>query len=318
MKTFDLHQDLLTHLRFRNQLGQTHQTDWSDIEQSEIDLVVATAFPFPPDDNQLHPSAPALITEELELYQDFLAANSDTWQLVTSSSDLSSAKQKLILHIEGLNLFDGSASAWQQLNAWYEQGVRSIGTHWNIQNKLGGGTLQPDVPLTELGYEVISYLEENQMVFDLAHMGRTSFNDAAAVATRPLYVSHGNADALCPNVRNYTDEQLKQIAETDGVIGVFFAQTFVTGKERSANVDDVLAHISYIRDLIGVRHIAIGSDWGGIVTGGMTNLAQVKDLPNLYQALDQAGYTEEDIAAIAHRNAARVLTTHLHHTTAQE
>lgn len=310
MKLYDLHQDLMTHIRFREQLGQSHQTSFADIAVSPIDLVIVTAFPFPPDDDQLHPSAPDLITEELHLYRDFLDTNED-WQLVTGTDDLASTKQKIILHLEGLNVFDGSPAAWQQLDQWRAMGVRSIGTHWNISNQLGGGTLDPDVRLTELGREVIRYLEQHNMIFDLAHMGRASFTDASKVTSRPLYVSHGNADTVCPHVRNYTDQQLQQIAETDGVIGVFLAQTFVTGKNTTAQVADVVRHIDYIRDLIGVRHIAVGSDLGGIVTGGVRGLESVLDITTLSQTLLASGYSEDEVEAICWQNADRVLKVHL-------
>lgn len=310
MKMYDLHQDLMTHIRFRDRLQQSHQTSFADIETSAIDLVVATAFPFPENDDQGDSSVTQLITEELMLYRDWLAEHA-TWQLVLETSDLDSAAQKILLHIEGLNVFTGRDSDWEQLQRWIDLGVRSIGTHWNIENSLGGGTLQPDAPLTTLGGEVVSFLEEKHLIFDMAHMGRRSFFDAAALTTRPLYVSHGNADAVCANVRNYTDEQLRLIADRDGVLGVFFAQTFTTGKNQLAAVDNVMAHINYLRDLIGVRHIAIGSDWGGIVSGGVTGLEHVHDVTNLVSALRAAQYSEADIEAIMWRNADRVLRAHL-------
>lgn len=310
MKIFDLHQDLLTHLRFGEQFGQSPQTSFESIASSQIDLVVATAFPCPPLDDQYHDSVSGLITEELELYQDFLHKHPD-WQLVLSADDLLSGNQKMLLHLEGLNVFDGSTKSWDQLKVWQALGVRSVGTHWNVENKLGGGTLQPGVGLTELGQEVIHYLEENNLVFDLAHMSRQGFIDAAAISTRPLYVSHGNVDALCQNVRNYTDQQLRMIAKTNGVIGIFFANTFVVGKDRVGTINDVVAHIDYIRDLIGIEHVAIGTDLGGIISGGIAGLEHVDQLSNLEAALLAADYTEQDIEKIFYQNAQRVLQVHL-------
>jgi len=310
MKLFDLHQDLMTHVRFGEQFGQSPQTSFESIKTSPIDLVVATAFPCPPQDNQYHDTVSSLITEELELYQNFLKENAD-WKLVEVGSDLLLDQQKILLHLEGLNVFDGSSAAWDQLDHWRQLGVRSIGTHWNVENKLGGGTLQPTVGLTDLGREMISYLEQNNLVFDLAHMSRQGFMDAATVTNRPLYVSHGNADALCQNVRNYTDDQLRLIAESNGVIGVFFANTFVVGKERVGNISDVVAHINYIRDLIGVQHVVIGTDLGGIISGGIVGLEHVDQLINLENALLTTDYSVEDVAAIFHKNALRVLRAHL-------
>ena len=310
MKLFDLHQDLMTHVRFGKKFGQSPQTSFESIRNSPIDLVVATAFPCPPLDDQYHDTVPSLITEELELYQNFIKENTD-WKLIQVGNDLLIDQQKILLHIEGLNVFDGSDASWDQLDHWRQLGVRSVGTHWNVENKLGGGTLQPTVGLTDLGKEMISYLEQNNLVFDLAHMSRQGFIDVAAIATRPLYVSHGNVDALCQNVRNYTDDQLRLIAESNGVIGVFLANTFVVGKERVGTIADVIAHINYIRDLIGIQHIAIGSDLGGIISGGIVGLEHVDQLGNLESALLRADYTPAAIEAIFYKNALRVLQTHL-------
>jgi len=310
MKFYDLHQDLMTHIRFKDRLGQTEQTSWQVLEASELDLLIATAFPFPESDDQTDPIVNELITEELQMYRDYMT-QSETWQLIESARDLENEKKKLILHIEGLNTFDGTRQSWQHLEEWIGLGVRSIGTHWNIENKLGGGTLQPDNPLTTLGHEVIEYIEANSIVLDLAHMSRAGFADVARFSKRPLYVSHGNADAVCQNVRNYTDEQLFQIAESDGVIGMFFAGTFVAGKDRASTINDVVAHIDYIKNLIGTRHIAIGGDWGGIVSGGVKGLESVADAPTLFDALTTAGYSAEEQEQIAWQNADRVLRAHL-------
>lgn len=310
MPIFDIHQDLLSHLRFRDRFGQSYQTSFADIAVSPIELVIATAFPLPPGDNHYDITVPDLITEELLLYHEHLTTQAN-WRIVKSGADLLRSGQKLILHLEGLNVFDGSASAWQQLEYWESLGVRSVGTHWNIANQLGGGTLQPESPLTALGAEVITYLERNHLIFDMAHMGRQTFWDAVPYTTRPLYVSHGNADAVCPHMRNYTDDQLRAIAESDGLIGVFFANTFVAGQGRMGTIADVVAHLTYIKALIGVRHIALGSDFGGIVTGGVVGLEDVSTLASFLEFLSDYGFREDEIAAITHENARRVLLRHL-------
>lgn len=310
MKIFDLHQDLMTHIRFRDEMGQYKQTDFSMLEGSEVDLVVATAFPLPKNDYHLSPGVNALITEELQMYKDFVAL-SDRWALVKNSADFMSGRKKLILHLEGLNVFDDEEESWQQLDDWVAQGVRSIGTHWNIDNQLGAGTLNENGGLTELGLEVIKYLEKNKIVFDLAHIGRGAFFDAAEAVNRPLYVSHGNVDALCPNIRNYTDEQLNIIAKSGGVIGVFFANTFVVGKDKVGSIENLVEHIDYLKNLIGIEHIALGSDFGGIISGSLTGLSSVEDYSNLEKILKNNGYSEDEVSLIFSKNAERVLQDHL-------
>ncbi len=309
MKIFDLHQDLMSHIRFRDKLKQSHQTDFDSLEDSNVDLVIATAFPLPQDDDQTNPVVHDLISEEINLYISELENRND-WRLVLSADDLKSEYKKLLLHIEGLNIFKGTSADWQQLEVWLQNGVRSIGTHWNISNALGGGTLQPEQPLTSLGEEVIHYLETQSVLFDMAHMGRRTFFDVVKIIKRPVYVSHGNADRICPHVRNYTDEQLECIAKTDGVLGLFFPNTFVKGVDTQGVIDDVVAHFVYVKKCIGTRHIAIGSDFGGIVSGCVTDLEHVSEITTLLHHLAIAGFTENEIEEIAYKNAARIIESH--------
>ena len=62
-------------------------------------------------------------------------------------------------------------------------GVRSIGTHWNVDNSLGGGTNSPEKPLTNLGKQVIKYIEDKNLILDMAHMGRQTFMDASKIVS---------------------------------------------------------------------------------------------------------------------------------------
>lgn len=295
----------------RKKYHQNEQTSWEMIESSPVELVVATAFPDPESGNQQDPHVSALITADIKRYSDFVEQNQTNWQLVRTVTDLDSPKRKLLLHIEGLNTFTGSTGDWQQLEDWYGYGVRSVGMHWNIDNALGGGTNSPAVPFMLLGEDVLRWIESHNIVLDLAHAGRQTFFDIAKFTSRPLYVSHGNVDALCPSVRNYTDEQLQLIKVSNGVIGVFFAKTFVTGRDVSGSIDNLLDHIDYLKECIGIRHIALGSDFGGIISGNLEGLSSVEDFPHLVEGLEARGYTSEDIAAICFQNAKRVLSVHL-------
>jgi membrane dipeptidase len=144
------------------------------------------------------------------------------------------------------------------------------------------------------------------MIVDFAHMNAPTFADALRVVRGPIIVSHGNAAACCPNPRNYSDEQLRSIAERGGVVGVFFAKTFVTGAQ-PAVIADVVRHIDHLRKVMGEDHIALGTDFGGIITGTVAGLDAVACLPALWDALAAHGYTDAQLEKIAYRNAARVL-----------
>ena len=293
----------------RQKYGQSRQTDWGLLEASDIDLLVATAFPDPAIADPFDPFVNTLINKDIDQYHKAIATR-DGWCCVRNASDLQRPERKLLLHIEGLNTVADTSDSWEQLERWYVDGVRSFGLHWNLTNALGGGTTDPDTTLTDLGGEVVRWLEERKTVLDLAHSNQATFFAVADITKRPLLVSHGNVAAVCSSNRNYSDEQLARIARSDGVIGVFFAATFTVG-EGFATVDRLIDHIDHVVAQVGIRHVALGSDFGGIISGTLQGIASVADYSDLPEHLARRGYTSTDIDAITYQNAERVLRSHL-------
>jgi membrane dipeptidase len=116
---------------------------------------------------------------------------------------------------------------------------------------------------------------------------------------------------LCDSPRNYSDEQLRAIAESGGVIGIFFSKKFITGKGMPALISNVVSHIQHIRKIASDDCVALGTDFGGIISGFPERLSSVSELPNLFSALRDEGFTEEMIEKICHKNAERVLKAYL-------
>lgn len=309
MKIIDTHQDLLSHLKFKSKFNQSDQTDWDALRQNNFKCTVVTAFP----DNESNekffdPLTNDLIELELRDYVEYCATNR-SWSVIKNGDEMkrvveSGGQNGIILHIEGLNVTPDES----RLEKWYEFGLRSVGIVWNLANELGGGAKSPDVDLTQKGKEVIKWLSQKRMIADFAHMNRKTFFSAAEIYKGPIVVSHGNVDALCRNERNYTDEQLNLIKQTNGIIGVFFARTFVTGTNQ-ATVKDVANHIDYIIDKTGIDCVGIGSDFGGIITGQVESLGNVNQIENLWDELKSRGYSEDQISAIAYKNALRVYSS---------
>lgn len=308
----DLHQDLLLYVNNKDLFPNdvVAQTGFVENERAGVRIVTATAFPHVAQDEYLDPKTNTLIEEDLVRYGE-MCKEGTVWKLILNSRDfvdsLELNNQKgIIAHVEGLNVFSGDARAWEMLERWYKLGLRSVGIVWNLTNSLGGGTLDPTQGLTDLGRKVIEWLQKKNMIVDFAHMNEATFWDAVDIVKGQIVISHGNARALCDDPRNYTDEQLKRVASSGGLVGVFFSKKFlITG--RDATVADVVRHIDHFRDVMGIDHVAIGTDFGGIISGFPGGLTSVEYLPLLWEALSKAGYNDESIEKIAYKNAARVI-----------
>lgn len=229
----------------------------------------------------------------------------------------SGGKLGLLISIEGGESLDGDLS---RLEHYFHLGVRAIGLTWNYENDLAWGA-NSDKNIKEemllgthdgvkpFGAAVIERANELGMVVDLAHLSYHGFWRALGICRKPVLVSHGACYALCPHVRNLRDEQLKALAEYDGVLGISFVPAFLNEKaERS--VEDILRHIDYGVEKAGIDHIGIGSDFDGVET-----LPQgVNDclfLSYLAEALDKRGYDRAAIDKIMGDNVYRVLLANL-------
>ncbi len=315
MNIIDLHQDLMLYVSRPELYKDKHkQTSFEQIKKSGLKVVVASVFVVPEKENYLDPSANILMEESLRAYADYCAAHPE-FTIIKDRRDLKKVLTTdglygLILHIEGLNVFD-EKDGWKMLERFYSLGLRSIGPMWNINNPFGGGTLDSTRGLTELGKKLITWCEKKGVIFDVAHMNERTFWDASKIVTKPIFVSHGNARAVLDNVRNYSDDQLRHIAKTKGVIGVFFSKRFLSGDKR-ATIQTVKGHIDHIVKIAGESSIAIGSDFGGIVSGFPERLRSVTGLPPF---LKEIGGRSKNLKAfkekMAWRNALRVLNAHL-------
>lgn len=194
----------------------------------------------------------------------------------------------------------------KMLEIFYRQGLRAIGLTWNHRNELADGLgVQSSYGLTGFGREVTQRMNELGMVVDLAHINEAGFWEAMELSSSPVIVSHANAKALCGHRRNMSDAQLDALKAQDGFIGVCFETSFLNDNKQLASLDDLIRHIDYICERIGPKHIAFGSDYDGI-QATPRDLEDVSTFPRVLERLRGLGYSEADLALIAHGNVLRV------------
>jgi membrane dipeptidase len=145
-------------------------------------------------------------------------------------------------------------------------------------------------------------------MLDLAHLNERGFWNVAALSDAPLVVTHAGVHALCPSTRNLVDKQLDAIGESNGIVGVAFAVSFLRADGRAepdTPLTEIVRHIDYVAERIGVDCVALGSDFDGAVVP--LELGDVTGLPKLIEALRSSGYDDEALRKVTHENWLRVL-----------
>jgi len=216
------------------------------------------------------------------------------------------------IHFEGA---EPIAPDLDNLQEYYDQGLRSVGIVWSRPNAFAHGVPirfpgDPDTGpgLTDAGKHLVTACNEMGVMLDLSHLNEKGFWDVEKLSAAPLVATHSNAHAICPNSRNLTDGQLDAIAASDGVVGINFAVYFLRpdGKPDAATpVETVIRHIDYIARRIGIDHVALGSDFNGALIPA--ELGDVMGLLRLIRALEDQGFSPEEIRKITSENWLRVL-----------
>ena len=205
------------------------------------------------------------------------------------------------LGIEGAHALDGDLN---NIDVLYDAGFRMMSPSHFFDNDIGGSAHGIEkYGLTEKGKEMVRRMEAKGMTVDVAHASAKTIDDVLAMAKRPVVVSHTGVRGTCDNNRNLTDDQLKRIAATGGVIGIGFWETAVCGKDAAA----IGKAVRYTADLVGVEHVGLGSDFDGAVVTPFdaTGIAQITE------ALLNEGFTEEEIAKIMGGNVVNLLQNNL-------
>ena len=344
---FDGHNDTLTHI-FRPDRGHG-RSFYERSDSGQLDLpraqigglaggVCAIFTPVPPDSPESDPfdsltrtadgydvKYPAAIEhayardftlDVLDLAQEIEAQGNGsvtiTLDAANQEHNLQDGVYSMVLGIEGAAAISPNLDDLQE---YYERGVRVINPVWSRPNAFGYGVPfrfpgSPDTGpgLTPAGKALVEACNEMGIVIDLAHLNEKGFWELADLSTAPLVTSHTAAHAICPSTRNITDEQIKAIGRSDGLIGVYYMPggTRSDGKHgKDTPLASIVRHIEHIVDLIGIDHVALGSDFDG--ASMPYGLADAAALPNLLQVLDEAGYDKDDLAKITHENWLRVL-----------
>ncbi len=237
------------------------------------------------------------VLEQSRTLHRFARKSEGKFRLILSREDLADYLQDRangqeltagMLSIEGAQALEGKI---ENLQRFYDAGVRMIGLTHFFDNRLGGSAHGAERGgLTDFGREVVQAMEEKHIIVDLAHASSALVSDVLDIAPRPVVVSHAGVKGTCDNQRNLSDEQLLRIAENGGLVGIAMFEVADCGKDYTATAKA----IRYAVDKMGLEHVALGSDFDGAISCH----TDVTGFPLLVEALLAEGFSESEIQAI--------------------
>lgn len=284
--------------------------------------------------------------EQIDIARRMIDANADRLALALTADDVEAAnrdgKIASMLGIEGAHTI---ASSLSLLRDYYRLGVRYVGlTHFHSTawadsatgERINGG-------LSGFGEEAIREMNRLGMIVDLAHTSAETIDDVVAISSAPVIVSHTAATAVVPHERNLTDDSLRAVADTGGVIMVCFIPPFVSNEVRvwqegmmpllaeaksdaewirisaayvqengtpgRATIADVADHIEHVARVAGMDHVGIGADFYGAKQAHelVEGLEDVSKYPDLFAELLSRGWSAEDLRKLSRGNVLRVM-----------
>jgi membrane dipeptidase len=282
------------------------------------------------------PDAVHQALEQLDIVHGFIERYPDTFGLATTADEVdsvfASGRIASLLGLEGGSMIGSSMSL---LRNAYSRGIRYMTlTHWRTTRWADSAT---DAPrhggLTTFGREVVREMNRLGMLVDLSHVAPTTMAAALDVSEAPVVFSHSGALAVCDHPRNVPDDILRRMPANGGVVMAVFLGGFVSqayrdhvaaapeetaidSAARRAWLDanpgppvvlaQVADHIDHLRDVAGIDHVGIGSDFdgGGPLPDGLTDVSR---FPALLGELSRRGYSDADIRAVAGGNLLRTL-----------
>ena len=256
-----------------------------------------------------------------ELLLDEIEKNSDEVMLCLTGNDIDTAvsegKIAFVLGLEGCEQIGREVAL---LHTFFRLGIRTaMFTHF-ARTLLADGSAEDDASsrLTAAGVEAVQLMESVGMLVDVSHLNMAGTDHILEIATRPVIASHSSVRALCDVHRNLTDERIKAIATTGGVIGVNFFPLFVDATNHT--LDRLIDHIEHMVSVAGIDHVGLGPDfikeigdtiraeYFGIdmtqVLEGMTGTPH--DFPIVAEALSKRGFDDHALAKLMGQNFLRL------------
>lgn len=211
----------------------------------------------------------------------------------------------VLLGVEGMHMLGGKVERIAKL---YQRGVRYITMAHFTSNRFAASSADPfarNARLGPLGCQAVEMMNEMGMMIDVSHTHSDIIAEVCRRSNQPVIVSHGATKRYCPVFRNLSDTDVRNIAATGGVIGLIYASNWLASDTKAPGLGVVVDHADHVRKLVGVDHLALGSDWDGCIKTPR-GMRDASELPHLTQLFFDRGYGEDEVAKILGLNFMRV------------
>lgn len=228
-----------------------------------------------------------------------------TWEdgdavLADSPASVLEAKRQgkiaVLAALEGVDGLEGSLENLREIN---RRGVRLVQLIHFLHNDVGHRQTAPYIEegLTEFGREFVREANRLGLIVDLAHANTPTIMDALEVSSHPMIFSHTGVKARHGGDRDVTDEEIQAIAAAAGIIGIWPSASL-------GNMAEMVAHIDHVKNLVGIDHVAIGSDLRGM--DYIPEFGEEANFRAIVDGLIDAGYTDEEIGKVMGGNFFRL------------
>jgi membrane dipeptidase len=279
------------------------------LTSGQVDVVVSSTYPF----WWLTRKSAYMdrCRDILNLIEAHLAEHPDRATVATDFDGIERARAQgeiaFIHAVEGGHVLEGRLENLERLYDW---GVRSLTLTHFVNNDLAASTLDPrhkfagQRGLTPFGREVVARMNALGMIIDLAHSSERAFWQTLELTQQPVIVSHTGVRHFVPWEICLSDEQLRALARNGGMVGIILSSFWLKRFQRVIDVRDVVDNILYVRNLVGVEHVGIGSDFNGAppLRGART----AADFPRIEARLLEAGLPDQEVAKIMGGNFLRL------------
>lgn len=240
-------------------------------------------------------------------------AECESFQVVhcRAEAERAATAEKLyaFLGVEGMAAAQGDPAAVDRYADW---GARLGMLTWNEENAFATGAGgDPDKGLTAAGREAVRRMEARGMLVDVSHLNDGGFWDVIDLTRGPVIASHSNCRSLCPARRNLTDEQLRAIRDSGGVVGVNVHHGFAHEDPQQQTVEMLARHAAHLVEVMGLEHVACGFDFCEFFEGegneGVRGMENASCTGNFFAELEKLGMSQWEMEQIARENFLRVL-----------